>query len=102
MGHTTERFFQDRSPGATGPVAGPAYAFIGKQQRKGPAMTTIQRKDILPAWTPGTAIGQPEAFAVGFEDKREPKNGAVVSAVRISPFTGRKAEGLKAATVASA
>ena len=35
-------------------------------------------------------------------DKREPKNGTVVSAVWISPFTGRKAERIETATVASA
>ena len=35
-------------------------------------------------------------------DKREPKNGTVVSAVWISPLTGRKAKRIETATVASA
>ena len=33
------------------------YPYIGKQQRKGTAMNTIHMKDILPEWTPATAIG---------------------------------------------
>lgn len=42
--------------GATRSVTPIAYSYIAKQERKATAMTTIQMKDVLPKWTPATAM----------------------------------------------